>query len=107
MTNEVRLAGRVSRAPEERLLPSGDRVVSFRLAVPRDTAAARSGSDWVDCAAWSARLRRAVAGWEVGDEVEVTGALRRRVFRAGHRAVPLVEIEIGVARRLVRSGGRA
>ena len=32
--NEVLLAGRVSAAPSERELPSGDRVVTFRLVLP-------------------------------------------------------------------------
>lgn len=33
--NEVRLVGRVSAAPEERALPSGDTVASLRVVVPR------------------------------------------------------------------------
>jgi single-strand DNA-binding protein len=107
MTNEVRLAGRVSRAPEERVLPSGDRVVSFRLTVPRPEGSTRPGSDWVDCALWTARLRRSVARWAVGDEVEVSGGLRRRVFRSGAGVVPLVEIEVTEGRRAVSRAGPA
>lgn len=101
MTNEVRLVGRVSRRPAERVLPSGDKVVSFRLSVPRPEGSARPGSDWVDCAVWSARLRRTVARWVVGEQVEVSGALRRRVFRSGAGVVPLVEIEVAEGRRAV------
>lgn len=101
MTNEVKLAGRVSRGPVERELPSGDRVLSFRLSVPRPPGAQRPGSDWVDCAVWRPRLRRSVARWAEGDEVEVTGALRRRVFRSGGGVVPLVEIEVATAQRSV------
>lgn len=101
MTNEVHLAGKVSRVPQERVLPSGDKVVSFRLSVPRPAGSPRPGSDWVDCAVWTGRLRRAVARWVVGDEVEVSGALRRRVFRAGAGVVPLVEIEVVEGRRSV------
>lgn len=104
MTNDVRLAGRVSRGPEERVLPSGDKVVSFRVAVPRPEGSARAGSDWVDCAVWSGRLRRSVARWEVGDEVEVRGALRRRVFRTSGGVVPLVEIEVTEGRVVSRAG---
>lgn len=104
MTNEVRLAGTVSRIPQERELPSGDRVVTFRLVVPRPAGALRSGSDWVDCAVWSSRLRRSVLRWELGDGVAVAGALRRRVFRSGAGVVPLVEIEVAEGRRLTRAG---
>ena len=108
MTNEVKLVGTISRGPEERVLPSGDVLVSFRLLVPReaDRTGRRSGSDWVDCAVWSGRLRRSVARWGPGDEVELTGALRRRVYRSGGGPVALVEIEVASARRL-RSGDRA
>ncbi|TCJ23445.1 single-stranded DNA-binding protein [Nocardioides jejuensis] len=107
MTNEVHLAGRVTRDPEERVLPSGDKVVSFRLSVPRPADSPRPGADWVDCAVWTARLRRSVARWVTGDEVEVSGALRRRVFRTGAGVVPLVEIEVSACRRSVRSEGPA
>lgn len=103
MTNEVRLAGTVTRLPEERVLPSGDKVVAFRISVPRPAGSSRPGSDWVDCAAWTSRLRRSVARWVVGDEVEVSGALRRRVFRSGAGVVPLVEIELREGRRAALS----
>jgi single-strand DNA-binding protein len=108
MTNEVKLAGTISRGPEERVLPSGDALVSFRLLLAReaDRTGKRPGSDWVDCAVWSGRLRRSVARWETGDEVELTGSLRRRVYRSGGGPVALVEIEVASARR-IRSGGRA
>lgn len=107
MTNEVRLAGKVTRSPEERVLPSGDKVVTFRLAVPRPSGTRSPGSDWVDCAVWTARLRRTALRWRVGDEVEVSGALRRRVFRAGAGVVPLVEIEVAQARRPLTPAGPA
>src|SRR6476619_2466891 len=40
--NEVRLVGRVSQAPEERVLPSGDALWTFRLVVPRAGSRSRS-----------------------------------------------------------------
>lgn len=101
MTNQIQLAGKVTRGPEERVLPSGDTVLSFRLSVPRPEGTARPGTDWVDCAVWTARLRRAVRRWQVGDEVVVEGALRRRVFRSGAGVVPLVEVEVRSAQRAV------
>lgn len=85
--NSVRLRGRVTTAPVERELPSGTVISAFRISVPRARTSMTAGStqsvDWVDCTAWNARCRRTVGGWAVGDQVEVTGALRRRYLRAG------------------------
>ncbi len=101
--NTVSLRGRVSSAPIERELPSGAVITTFRLSVPRARSPMTSGSaqsvDWVDCAAWGARCRRSVAGWLVGDEVEVSGALRRRFFRAGDGSSTRLEVEVLGARR--------
>lgn len=110
MTNDIKLQGRVTRGPEARTMPSGDPLVTFRLSVPRDGETA--GSDWVDCAVWSSRLRRTVARWVTDDEVEVRGQLRRRVYRSPAGPVPLVEVEVSEARRVqpaarVRRGGPA
>ena len=81
MTNQVELQGHLSRPPEEKVLPSGDKVWSFRVVVPRE-AGARPGVDWVDCSAWTARLRRSVATWAEGDVVEAVGP------RGQHRGLP-------------------
>jgi single-strand DNA-binding protein len=101
--NAVELRGRVSSEPVERELPSGVLITTFRLVVARArtpmTAGSRQSSDWVDCVAWSARTRRSVGGWLVGDEVQVTGALRRRFYRAGEGASTRVEVEVLGARR--------
>lgn len=102
--NTVGLRGRVSSAPIERELPSGAVICTFRLSVPRALTPMTSGSaqtsDWVDCAAWSARSRRSVGTWEVGDRVELTGALRRRFYRAGEGATTRLEVEVLSARRV-------
>ena len=101
--NTVELRGRVTSAPIERELPSGAVIVTFRVSVPRAKTPMTSGSsqssDWVDCVAWSARSRRSVAAWEVGDQVEVSGALRRRFYRAGEGAGTRLEVEVLGARR--------
>jgi single-strand DNA-binding protein len=103
--NEVRLEGRVTTAPQERELPSGDVISTFRISVPRGRTPmnrpAAKGSDWVDCVAAGARCRRSVAGWAVGDEVEVTGVLRRRFFRVAQTtgAPTRLEVEVLKARR--------
>ncbi len=105
--NAVSLAGRVSSTPIERELPSGDRVVTFRLVVAREqspmTAKSKQVSDWVDCAAWGGRVRRSVASWQVDDRVEIEGALRRRFFRDGGGASTRLEVEVLTGRRVGRA----
>lgn len=104
MTNQVQLQGRLSRPPEEKVLPSGDTMWSFRVVVPREESGRQV--DWVDCAVWSGRLRRTVSSWAEGDVVEVHGSLRRRFFRAGGQAVTRVEVE-ATSGRLIRRADRA
>jgi single-strand DNA-binding protein len=103
--NEVLLRGRVTSAPLERELPSGDTILTFRVSVIRREAdrRGRQGSDWVDCVAWAARPRRTVARWTVGDPVEVGGALRRRFYRTGEQRGTRLEVEVLRGRR-VRDG---
>ncbi len=108
-TNTVRLAGRISSAPTERELPSGDRLVTFRVVVARErspmTAKSRQTADWVDCAAWGGRARRSASSWRAGDRVVVEGALRRRFFRAGDGASTRLEVEMTGGRLLARAEG--
>lgn len=102
MTNEVLLEGRLSRQPEERVLPSGDTLWLLRVVVPR-TETDPPGVDWMDCAVWSGRLRRSVAGWSSGDLVRIEGSLRRRFYRSGGAPVSRVEVVATRGRRLSRS----
>ena len=100
--NEVRLAGRLSADPEERVLPSGDSVWTFRLVVGRpEDRASRQRVDTLDCAVWGGRVRASVSGWCANDVVEVTGAVRRRFFSTGTGRASRVEIEVSGG-RLVR-----
>lgn len=97
-----------STAPTERQLPSGAVITTLRVSVARARTVMTSGSgqgvDWVDCTAWSARSRRSVSSWQVGDAVEVTGALRRRFFRAGGGSSTRLEVEVISAKRVPPSG---
>lgn len=102
--NEVRLVGRVSREPEERQLPSGDVVWTFRLVVPRPAGRkTRQSVDAIDCAVWGGRVRQQVAGWGPDDLVEVSGSLRRRFFAAGGGRTSRVEIEVASGRIVKRA----
>ena len=102
--NEVRLQGRIAAAPEERELPSGDVLWTFRVVVDRPSGGrSRQSVDALECVAWAGRVRRSVATWRVGDQVAVQGALRRRFFRAGAGAASRVEVEVTSARVIRRA----
>lgn len=106
--NQVTLAGRVSANPEAHILPSGDEVVSFRLIVARSAAARRRSKqpvDTIDCAAWSAAMRRAVRRLEAGTQVVVTGELRRRFSRGPVGPISRVTDELDTCQRAELSVG--
>lgn len=103
--NEVRLVGRISQQPQERVLPSGDSVWTFRVIVARsgDRSRSRQTVDALECAVWSGRVRRSVTGWAVDDVVEVTGSMRRRFFQTGAGAASRVEVEVSGGRIIRRA----
>ena len=104
--NEVELVGRVAEAPVESELPSGDVVASLRLVVERGARERRPPTvDTVDCAVWTAGLRRRVVAWQAGDTVAVTGRLRRRFWRGPTGPVSRYEVEVVQARRVSGSSG--
>jgi single-strand DNA-binding protein len=105
--NDVRLIGRLSQQADERVLPSGDRMWTFRVIVGREgTAATRATVDALDCVVWSGRPARSVARWRTGDVVEVQGSLRRRFFApASGGRVSRCEVEVASARLIRRAGG--
>jgi single-strand DNA-binding protein len=102
--NEVRLVGRLSRQPEERELPSGDTMWTFRVVVPRPPGGrSRQTVDTIDCAVWGGRVRQRLPTWGVGDVVEVSGSVRRRFFSAGGGSTSRVEVEVASGRRVRRA----
>lgn len=103
--NVVKLRGRVSRRDEERELPSGSVVLGFAVVVARETPSptGRATVDSLDCAAWTAGVRRSVRSWEPGDVVEIEGRLRRRFYRAGGATASRYEVEVVRAKRIARS----
>lgn len=115
--NEVRLVGRLAVEPVPRELPSGDRLVSFRLVVSRvgqpgqtsasrrpktaGGAASRSPTvDTLDCVAWRAVAQRTLGRAQVGEIIEVHGALRRRFWRSPGGPVSRTEVEVVRLRRV-------
>lgn len=76
--NDCLLRGRVSAPAVERELPSGDRVVEFRLIISR---AERDGVDTLDIAAWSSKSRRSGLSLKAGEWIEVAGSVRRRFWQ--------------------------
>lgn len=71
------IRGCLSRAPDERVLPSGDRMVSLEVSVRRNNRFAESVPvSWPDAP-------QNVSLLEPGTEVLVFGRVRRRFFRAG------------------------
>ncbi len=105
-TNEVTLLGRLSAPPQQRVMPSEDELVSFRLVVPRAPARRRVGErkaptvDVIDIACWSARTRRTALALEVDDTVQVRGALRRRFWKAGGVTTSRHEVEAAQVTRV-------
>ena len=97
--NEVRLVGRVSAAPESKQLPSGDVVVQLRVVVGRPPSERKTHVDTIDVSCWTASARRAALRQHEGDLVEVSGALRRRFFRAGASTQSRYDVEAVTVRR--------
>lgn len=101
--NQVSLRGRLSAAAEQRVLPSGDEVVTFRIVVDRSPGSGRSGGrvtkDTIACVAWRADVRRRVLRLDGGDIVEVEGALRRRFWRSPQGVASRYEVEVDRLRR--------
>lgn len=94
--NTVELTGRVSGEPSARELPSGDELVTMRVVVTRSGG---GPVDTIDLACWSTSTRKAAARLTDGDQVHVTGALRRRFFRTPGGAASRYEVEV---RKLTR-----
>jgi len=77
--NDVLLRGRVSAPATIKELPSGDRVVEFRLIVTRTE---REGVDTLDIAAWSSKMRKFALTLEGDEWIEVSGSIHRRFWQS-------------------------
>jgi single-strand DNA-binding protein len=75
--NDVLLRGRVSQEAVEKVLPSGDKVVEFRLIVSR---VKQAGVDTLDIGSWSAKSRRTALSLVPDEWVEISGSIHRRFW---------------------------
>ena len=76
--NDLLLRGRVSAPAVEKELPSGDRVVEFRVIVGREK---RDGVDTLDIGAWSAKSRRIALTLKSDEWIEISGGVHRRFWK--------------------------
>lgn len=77
--NDLLLRGRVSAPAVEKVLPSGDKVVEFRLIVSREDGA---GVDTLDIASWSATSRRIGLSLKAQEWIELSGSIHRRFWQS-------------------------
>jgi single-strand DNA-binding protein len=85
LMNVAVIRGRLSRDPETRDLPSGDRVVNYEVTVRDVTPAESVPVVWFE----------PTGGWAdliAGDEVVVTGRVRRRFFRTASGTASRTEV---------------
>ena len=76
--NDLLLRGRVSAPANIKELPSGDKVVEFRIIITRTD---REGVDTLDIAAWSAKSRRSALSLKAEEWVEISGSIHRRFWQ--------------------------
>ena len=94
--NELLLRGRVSAPAETKELPSGDKVVEFRLIITREK---RAGVDTLDIAAWSAKARRFAMNLKTDEWIEVSGSIHRRFWKSANGVASRWQVEaIEIAR---------
>jgi single-strand DNA-binding protein len=92
--NLVVLEGVLAKPAQYRELPSGSRLLTLEVTVPRENAPAEPVPvAWFDAPAWAASL-------DGGAPVVVVGRVRRRFFRAGGATQSRTEV---VAERVLRS----
>ena len=95
--NDLLLRGRVSALAVEKELPSGDKVVEFRLIVSRQR---RDGVDTLDIGAWSAKSRRTALTLKPDEWIEVSGAVHRRFWRGASGLASRWQVEAAEISRI-------
>ena len=77
--NDLLLRGRVSAQATTKEMPSGDKVVEFRLIITREL---REGVDTLDIGAWTSKSRKSALTLKGGEWVEISGSIHRRFWQA-------------------------
>ncbi len=95
--NRIYLRGRLAAEPVIRTLPSGDELCLFRLTVDRP-AEDRGRVDSLECTTLRRRVRKTVARAAPGQELEVSGSLRRRFWRGAGGLASRYEVSVAGAR---------
>ncbi len=105
--NEVLAVGRVTAVPTEKELPSGDRLVTWRIGVARPGGPGnpRTRVDSLTLVSFDPRMCERVREWRVGDVVRVTGELRRRFWRGWNGVRSVLEVEADSAALVRRARG--
>lgn len=99
------LRGRLAEAAQQRELPSGDVLISFRLTVARPPGE-RARVDSIECVTTRPAARRTLERAQAGEELELTGSLRRRFWRSPGGTASRYSVDVASI-RLNRSGRRA
>jgi single-strand DNA-binding protein len=86
--NVVVIAGKLSDAPEDKEMPSGDHVTRFRVHVPETGKRVLP----LPVSAWDRAARKACERLAKGDAVLVRGHLVRRYFRDGSGGRSVTEV---------------
>lgn len=95
--NSVLIRGRVSSLGIEKIMPSQDRVVEFRIVINRET---RSGVDVLDIGAWNSKARRKALTLKVDEWVEIQGSIHRRFWQSAHGLASRWQIEASEITRI-------
>jgi len=95
--NDLLLRGRVSAPATIKELPSGDKVVEFRLIVSRVD---RAGVDTLDIGAWSAKARKTAASLKSDEWIEITGSVHRRFWQAPSGLASRWQVQASEIKRL-------
>jgi single-strand DNA-binding protein len=77
--NDLLIRGRVSAPATTKELPSGDKVVEFRVIITRGE---REGVDTLDIGAWSAKSRKIALTLKSDEWIEISGSIHRRFWQA-------------------------
>jgi single-strand DNA-binding protein len=98
--NQIVLSGRLAAEPLIRDLPSGDRLISFRLTVARNDPASKVQVDTIDCATSRSSLIDRIARYETGQVLALEGSLQRRFWRSPTGPASRYQVMVHAVRRV-------